>query len=157
MIDQKIIQKLENSVLKNTLPMLKDVSVLQDANGDYQLFNKYTIRRTTDGVEVYGASVKDSLIFHSLKNAVAWCTNDRRVNISTAKRIFELDKCLCGIETDIQQHQKLAKSAKTIDNKLVYLAKLGEDKRKKKRMTAEMEGYISESRRWQTKRLNAKP
>jgi hypothetical protein len=97
------------------------------------------------------------LTFNSLKTAVAWCTNDKRVKVSDAKRILELDRCLCGVDADIQQHQKLAKKAKDIDAKLIYLAKLGEDKLKKRLMTAEMDAYVSESRSWQHRRFNAKP
>ena len=156
MIDEKYINKIENS-LRKSIPALQDVSVLQDPNGDYQLFNKYTIRKTKDGVQVFGISIVENLVFNTLKNAVAWCTNDRRVKISDAKRILELDRCLCGIETDIQQHQKLAKRAKDVDAKLIYLAKLGEDKLKKRLMTAEMDAYVSESRSWQNRRFNAKP
>lgn len=151
------INKLENSVLRDSIPKLQDVSVLQDPNGDYQLFNKYTIRKTKHGVEVFGNSIIDSLFFNTLKNAVAWCTNDRRVRISDAKRILELDRTLCGLDADIQQHQKLAKTAKDIDLKLIYLAKLGEDRLKKKQMSMEMDSYIEESRAWQNRRFNAKP
>lgn len=155
--EQYYISKLENSVLRDSIPALQDVSVLQDPNGDYQLFNKYTIRKTKNGVEVFGNSIVGSLFFNTLKSAVAWCTNDRRVKISDAKRILELDRSLCGIETDIQQHQKLAKTAKDVDSKLIYLAKLGEDRLKKKLMTREMDSYIQESRSWQNRRFNAKP
>ena len=156
MIDEKYINKIEKS-LRKSIPALQDVSVLQDPNGDYQLFNKYTIRKTTDGVQVFGNSIVQNLSFNTLKNAVAWCTNDKRVRVSDAKRILELDRCLCGIETDIQQHQKLAKKAKDIDAKLIYLAKLGEDRLKKRLMTAEIDAYIAESRSWQDRRFNAKP
>lgn len=155
--EQYYISTLENSVLRNSIPALQDMSVLQDPNGDYQLFNKYTIRKTKNGVEVYGPSIVDCITFNVLKNAVAWCTNDRRVKIADAKRILELDRCICGVEADIQQHQKLAKNAKDIDSKLIYLAKLGEDRLKKKTMTAEMDAYVSESKSWQNRRFNAKP
>lgn len=157
MIDTKYITKLEKSILRDTIPMLQDVSVLQDPNGDYNLFNKYTIRKTKNGVEVFGNSIVDSLFFNTLKNAVAWCTNDRRIKISDAKRILELDRSLCGIDADIQQHQKLAKTAKDIDSKLIYLAKLGEDRLKKRVLAAEMDSYIQESKAWQNRRFNAKP
>ena len=160
MIDEKQIaklQNLENSILRNTIQTLQDISVFQDPNGDYQLFNRYTVRKSKDGVEVFGPSIVDVLTFNSLKTAVAWCTNDKRVKVSDAKRILELDRCLCGVDADIQQHQKLAKKAKDIDAKLIYLAKLGEDKLKKRLMTAEMDAYVSESRSWQHRRFNAKP
>jgi len=157
MIDERSLSKLANTILGDTIENLQDVSVLQDPNGDYQLFNKYTIRKTKNGVDVFGSSITDKLSFNALKNAVAWCTNDRRVKMADAKRIIELDRCLCGVEADIQQHQKLAKNAKDVDSKLIYLAKLGEDRLKKKMMANEMESYIQESKSWQNRRFNTKP
>jgi hypothetical protein len=51
----------------------------------------------------------------------------------------------------------LYKKAKTPDDKLIYLAKLNEDRLRKKSVIKELEEYVSESNIWQSKRFNRKP
>ena len=73
-----------------------------------------------------------------------------------SKRIFELDKKIAGIETDIVLHQKMIKKSKTNEAKLIYLAKLGEEKLNLRRFTEELTDYINDSKSWHTKRFTTK-
>jgi hypothetical protein len=58
---------------------------------------------------------------------------------------------------DIHIHQSLYKKANKPDDKLIYLAKLNEDRLRKKSVIKELEDYVSESNIWQSKRFNRKP
>ncbi len=156
MIDAKMVSKLERTVGQNAISELQDISVFKDTDGSYQLFNKYKITKTKLMYEVTGTSIIDSLSFFTLKNAVAWCSFDKRVKMSDCKRIFQLDQILAGIDTSIQQHQRLANNAKNIDSKLIYLAKLGEERLKRKQMTEEIDKYIQESKYWQLSKFKTK-
>jgi hypothetical protein len=54
-------------------------------------------------------------------------------------------------------HTKIFKNSKNSEDKLIFLAKLNEDKLKKKTVTDELYGYINDSKQWQTKRFDRKP
>jgi len=149
--------KLEKIIPKDTINNLADLSVCRDQDGSYHLFDKYTIRRVKDEYEVTIHSFDTNKTFYTLKHAVAWCTFDKRNKIVDSNRIYDLDKKVAGLESTIQGHQKLIKSAKNMDDKLIYLAKLGEEKMRKKQLYDELSHYIASSKSWQTNRFNTKP
>jgi hypothetical protein len=96
-------------------------------------------------------------VFYTLKNAVTWCTYDKRNKFYESNRIVELDNRLGGLEVDISIHYKLFKTVKDDNDKLIYLAKLNEDRTKKRSFTTELTRYVEESKTWQQKRFNLKP
>jgi hypothetical protein len=53
-------------------------------------------------------------------------------------------------------HQKLAKHTKKTEEKLIYLAKLGEEKMERRMINEELSKYIHNSRNWQERRLSSK-
>jgi hypothetical protein len=152
-----IFNKLKKVIHEDTINSLADISVFRDQDGSYHLFDKYVIRRVNDEYEVTMYSIDTKKIFYTLKHAVAWCTYDKRNKIVDSNRIYELDKIVAGLESTIQGHQKLIKSAKNMDDKLIYLAKLGEEKMKKRRIYDELGYYVAVSKTWQTNRFNTKP
>lgn len=157
MIDKRAFDKIERVIKSDQLSALQDVCVFVDSAGTYQIFNRYSIKKVDDTYQVSGASIINKMTFYSLKNAVTWCTFDHRVKMGDCKRISELDRRLAGIDTDIAQHQKLAKTAKNTDDKLIFLAKLGEEKLIRREMLSQLSKYISESRNWQLRRFSKKP
>lgn len=156
MIDDRLIKKLEKAIPKSQMRTLQDVSVYQDIDGVYYLFDTYSIEKINGAFLVSGNSMSQVLTFGLLKNAVAWCTFDKRNKISDANRILELDHKLSRIDSDINIRQQLASHAKSTDEKLMYVAKLGEDKVKRKLMIEQLDGYVRESRDWQNKRFETK-
>jgi hypothetical protein len=152
-----IFIKLKKVIPEETINNLADLSIFRDQDGSYHLFDKYTIRRTNDEYIVTVNSFDTTKTFYTLKHAVAWCTYDKRNKIVDSNRIYDLDKIVAGLESTIQGHQKLIKSAKNMDDKLIYLAKLGEEKMKKRQLYDELGHYIAISKTWQTNRFNTKP
>lgn len=152
-----IFTKLKKVIPEDTINSLAELSVLKDSDGSYHLFDKYTIRRVKDEYVVTVNSFDTTKIFYTLKHAVAWCTFDKRNKILDSNRIHDLDKKVAGLESTIQGHQKLIKSTKNMDDKLIYLAKLGEEKMKKRQLYDELGRYIATSKSWQNNRFNAKP
>lgn len=157
MIDQKTFEKIANAIPKRDLQTLQDISVFQDSDGTYSLFNKYTINKTNAGFDVTIDGSYTSHTFSILKNAVTWCTLDKRERISEANRILYLDIKLASLDTSIAIHNNLLKKSKTNDDKLIYIAKLTEEKVKKRSILHEIDGFIMESKRWQSQRFNRKP
>lgn len=156
MINEKLLQKIEKTINRTDINVLKDLSIFQDQTGTYQVFNKYTITKTDNGYEVGFFTSNNTVLFWTLKNALTWCTFDRRNRIMDSKRIFDLDKKIAGIETDIILHQKMIRKSKSNEEKLIYLAKLGEEKLHLRRFTEELTDYINDSKSWHAKRFATK-
>ena len=137
---------------------LEDIIIFQNIDGSYELFNTYVIEKKSD--KEYLVSMKKTHTehtFYSMKNAVTWCIFDKRNHIVNANRILLLDNQLGGLEVDIALHTKIFKNTKNSEDKLIFLAKLNEDKLKKKTVTDELHTYINDSKQWQTKRFDRKP
>jgi hypothetical protein len=154
MISDKLLHKLEKTVSKMDLNKLSELSIMQGPDGSYFLFNKYTIRKNNDCFIVIKDSIAGNKSFNILKNAVAWCTFDQQNSLYESNRILTLDNNLASVDSEIQIHQHLAKRAKNLEEKLIYLAKMGEEKMERKHITEELAGYVTSSRIWQNKRLN---
>jgi hypothetical protein len=154
MITDKIFKKIERVIQKDQLRSLEDIIVYQDENGIYQLFETYSIEKVDSLYVVSGNKMTKNLSFSILKNAVTWCTYDKRNRIIDAKTIFELDQQLSRIDSDIIIRQSMIHRTTIADEKLIYIAKLGEDKIRRKQMVKQLDDYIQESKNWQIKRLS---
>ena len=73
-----------------------------------------------------------------------------------ADRVINLDMHLSSLEVHISIHSKLFKKAKKTEDKLIYLAKLNQDKLQKSAMSEELSKYIQDSYNWQQKRFGLK-
>lgn len=151
-------KQLEKLLKSEMLGELEDVIIFQNPDGSYELFNTYTIcKNSLNEYIVTLRTTYSTCCFYTLKHAVAWCTFDKRNMLHQAKRILELDNLLAGLEVDILLHTKIFKNTKDSNDKLIFLAKLSQDKLKKKQFTDELHTYINDSKKWQTKRFNRKP
>jgi hypothetical protein len=152
---EKQLEKLMNTEL---LGGLEDVIIFQNPNGSYELFNTYIISKNKKNEYIVTMHTTHTThCFYTLKHAVAWCTFDKRNLLYQSSRILQLDNLLAGLEVDISLHTKIFKNSKNSDDKLIFLAKLNQDKMRKKQFTDELYVYINDSKKWQTKRFNRKP
>jgi hypothetical protein len=136
---------------------LQDVVIFQDTNGTYSLFNKYHIKKKdTNDVVVSLNNGDDVNSFCNMKNAVCWCVLDKIGKYQLADRVINLDMNLSSLEVHISIHSKLFKKAKKTEDKLIYLAKLNQDKLHQKAMSEELSKYIQDSYIWQQKRFSSK-
>lgn len=156
MINDKLLNQLTKTISKTELTNLKEITIYQESDGSYRLFDEYTIRKVNESYEVEIDRIAGITKFNVLKNAVTWCTYHKKNNIYETNRILELDRKLASIGTSILVHQNLLKIAKNADDKLMYLAKLIEEKRQRNMLTDELSGYIESSKIWQRKRFNTK-
>jgi len=134
---------------------LQDVVIFRTQDGIYDLYGNYTIVKQYD--KTYLVTLKYSftqLSFYSIKNAVAWCINDKRNKILCAKRILELDNKLQSIDSAIDLHKHLLRKSKDDDGRLIYYSKLSDEKVKKYEIVKELTEYINESNNWQQKRFD---
>lgn len=143
---------LDNKFSKWKLEGMIDNIIFKDDHG-YQLFGKYTIIKSHEDYKVSKHPTDTVKGFGSLRNAVTWVTFDKRNLIVEANRVIELDKILSGTEFSIKVHEQLSAKAKSMDHKLIYLAKLKEDKLKKKYVLAELNSYVDDIKDWQLKKF----
>jgi hypothetical protein len=74
----------------------------------------------------------------------------------SANRVITLDRNISNEEAQIAIHTSLFNKAKTTDDKLIFLAKLNEEKLKRGQMYHELEDYITESNSWQQQKFKMK-
>jgi hypothetical protein len=153
----KIDKKLDKIMSNSEFAKLQDVVIFKDTDGTYSLFNKYHIKKkdVTD-IVVSLNNGDDVNSFFSMKNAVCWCVLDKIGKYQLADRVINLDMHLSSLEVHISIHSKLFKKAKKTEDKLIYLAKLNQDKLQKTAMSEELSKYIQDSYNWQQKRFGLK-
>lgn len=150
--------KLEKVIPKNEIQALQNISMFKEDDGAYNLYNKYLIKKNSDGiyvVQVLGTYTEKS--FYKLKNAVAWCSFDKRAMYANARRLHQLDQLVFSMDTEIQLHASLIKKSKNEESKLIYLSKLTQEKARKRNFTIEIEHYLNEFKRWQNTLFDSKP
>jgi hypothetical protein len=146
------MKKIETFIIKELNVNLSDAAIFKYDNDTYELFNKYIIKKKSE-YEFLVITSYEQKVFSFLKNAVIWCTFKKRDKFYEMKRIEELDILLTGIDVLIDQHTKLSISASDYEDRLLYLAKLNEDKLKKQYMLTEIKKYVSDSKTWQLTKL----
>jgi hypothetical protein len=157
MINDKTINRITKAIPKKVMAELQDLSIISDGPGSYCMYNLYHIKKQGETFIVSSETSSLEQPFNTLKSAATWCSYDKRNRIAEAKRIIILDFKLSSVEADITLHTTLLKRAKTADDKLIYAAKLTEEKLKKKQIAEELNGFINESMSWQARRWNKKP
>jgi len=151
-----IERKLQKVITKQELDKLQEIAIFQNNDGTYEVFNSYFIDKQPTGATVTLHNGDTINSFSNLKNALCWCIFDKKGRYATATRIIELDLKLAAIEVNINIHQKLFKKTRDTDTKLIYLAKLNEDKYKKRNITEELNNYLQESDKWQQRSYKLK-
>jgi hypothetical protein len=79
---------------------LVDKIMWQNADGDYELFNRYTIRAELGGYRVF-CSATDVGVFTNTRHALSWCIADKHRSYALARDLQQLDKKLGLISNDI--------------------------------------------------------
>lgn len=146
--------KIEKFLQKELNSDLKDICIVEYANGAFELFNEYLIKRDDNGVyQVNLLLLFEKHIFSSLKNAVTWCIFHKYKRYYNTKRIEELDLKLSSINISMTQQKKILSKIKDLDHRLIYIAKLHESRIKRNSMLKELTSYINISKKWQTKKF----
>lgn len=146
--------KIENFLKKEFNSNLKDICIIQSEDGSFELFNEYVIRKQTNGLyNVSPLYIISSHQFTSLKNAFTWCIFHKYKRFKDTKRIEELDLLLSSVNVTLFQQKKLLLKSKDLENKLIYNAKIHEEKIKKNIMLKELTNYINISKHLQTRKF----
>ena len=153
-INESELERKFNKVIgEKNIDFIKDILIVQLSDNTYSLYGKYIIKRIEK--DSFNIETNDEIIanFCNIKNAVAWCMFDKTNRLHQAKRVQSLDKSLISINVDMTIHEKMYKKAKDSETKLMYLAKLTEDKYKQKTVINELSSYINQTKTWNYNRL----
>lgn len=155
--DREIEKKFEKVLSKSSISDIESVLVVKMDKENYHLFGRYFIKKKDADniiVELHNGDEVNS--FFNMKSAVCWCVFDRRGLYSSANRIVQLDRKLSGLDVSIAIHKRLYNQATDIESRLIYLAKLNEEKIQKREMTDELTRYVTDSYNWQQKQFDLK-
>lgn len=151
-----MLNKISQFLSKEFLQNMSDISMIQNSDGTYEFFNRYTVRQVKIGYEVHLKYNSDIKMFSSLKNALTWCIFENRTKFTQARRIEYLDNMLAGTEVSIEVHKNLIRKTSNTENQLIYIAKLSEEQARRKQMITELSSFVNESKNWQTRKFVAK-
>lgn len=151
------IQQIEKFFIKELSSNLKEVFIVKDPDGSYELFNRYKIQPQENGLfKIIPYSFTEEVTFSSLKNAFVWCIFNKNNRFTETKRIHKLDHLLNSIEISMSQQRKLLTKTKDPELKSIYMAKLHESRVKKSSMINELTTYINISKHLQYRKFLAK-
>jgi hypothetical protein len=151
--------KLKNFALK-VLPTIESW-LMYEYDGEYILFNRYSIRKTDRGFEVERYRDSKKYHFDKLRNAGGWCILDNKQLHYAAFRVIELDAMIASAEFDKLVYLRLmnnksvdkfivdVKFQKTIDNHKKFRTEL--DKYIELAKAYQMRGFENETTRYARK------
>lgn len=137
---------------------LKKSLIFKNADGSYNLFEKFTIVPQNKHFVVYVLDYMniEKIVFSSLKNAVTWCILKNKNKIKEYTSLKELDFCIDSLNFSIKLHQKLLNSASTTQDQIIYAMKLEEDKRNKEIVLEKINQHIWFSKNLENNKLLTK-
>lgn len=139
---------------KDLVTKIQDLFIVREYDGTYNLFGRYIVTPTKDGYYVITILEENiNLEFSTLRHAVTWCVFQKNNKYKEIKRIYELDGLIGSLNVNIEQHRRLMNKSRSSEDKYIYLAKLEEDKRKKRLALEEINGYAELSKYWQNKKF----
>lgn len=152
MMHNSVIDRVNNFFEQEYKYTVGELSIFQNEDGSYELFNKYRITKKEQNIyevaKIYG---DQTYLVSSLKNAVTWCIYEKRNKWAISNRILEIDKKIAGIDVAMALHKRILSSTKNNENKMVLLNKLNEEKIKRKSMLQELAEYVNQSKILQSK------
>lgn len=130
-----------------------DVSIFKNEFNEYELFEKFFITKNNHSYKVTYKHSFTEKIFFSLKNAVAFCIFEHCNKITQSQRVEFLDSMISSVENNILRYRKFIKNTVSVDDKLIYVAKLSHDLIKKKTYSNELKKYLNESNHLQIQKF----
>ena len=157
MNDIELERKFNRMISYKEIENLQDISIFEMSKDSYIVFKNYRIvKKSKPDVEVFLTNGDLIHSFSSMRNAICWCIFDKRGKYVLANRIITLDRSISNEEVQINVHKNLFKKATKTEDKLIFLAKLNEDKFRRNTMYQELENYVGQSDYWQKKSFKLK-
>ena len=157
MNDIELERKFNRMVSTKEMNDLQDISIFETSKDNFIVFKNYqVIKKSKTDIDVCLTNGDLVHSFSSMRNAICWCIFDKRGKYILANRIITLDRSISNEEVQINVHKNLFRKAKKTDDKLIFLAKLNEDKFRRSIMYRELESYVYQSDYWQQNQFKLK-
>lgn len=157
MNDIELERKFNRMISTKEIEDLQDISIFETTKDNYVVFKNYhVIKKSKTDIEVHLTNGDLIHSFASMRNAICWCIFDKRGKYVLANRIITLDRSISNEEVQINVHKNLFRKANKTDDKLIFLAKLNEDKFRRSSMYQELESYVGQSDYWQQHQFKLK-
>jgi hypothetical protein len=147
-MDTNYKEKLKSLLKDELIKGLRNVYI-RHHNKDLLLFDKYRIRKTPDGYfRVHWSSDDDQNInlFNNVKTAVSYVVLHNQGLGDQAKKLAMLDAKLDTVNLEIKIHDRMSRTGKDTDTKMISLTKLQTDYLRKKQLIEDMDYYINKSK-----------
>lgn len=156
MINNITNYKLEHFFDKGFVKDTIQMSIIKHHDGSYELFDKFIVFPKDKEYYVETKNIFGSTSFYSLQNAVTWCIFQNKGKFLEANRIESLDKVIQSIDFSISLLKNRIHNESDTEAKLIYSAKLSQDKFKRINALSELSGYKNQAKRWQLDKFNTK-
>jgi hypothetical protein len=155
--DIDLERKFNRMISSREIDDLQDISIFEMSKDNYVVFKRYHIaKKSKTDIDVTLTNGDLVHSFSSMRNAICWCIFDKRGKYVLADRIITLDRSISNEEVQINVHKNLFRKSKKTEDKLIFLAKLNEDKFRRSTMYQELEGYVNQSDYWQKHQFKLK-
>jgi hypothetical protein len=133
----QILEKLSTDIVAD----LKDIVIFY-VGDDYELFQKYRIKKLEHGYQVTLLRSDTVREFLSLKTAVTWCIYDYYHKIFDANMVSSLEQTLGSLEFKIKVQEKIFKKHKNVEDRVLYQIKIQENIRRKSKILKELNELV---------------
>lgn len=101
----EVYSQLANIVSTSYTKMANNVLIRSGDN--IILFNKYAIKKTSNGYIVKSRMTFTEAEFGSIKNAFVWAILDHNRKFNESERVVEIDAKLSSVDVELTVHKKL--------------------------------------------------
>jgi len=137
-------------IVNDDLELLSRNSMIK-VDGNYKLFNAYTVVKNPNKTCTVIKHRRDPRIFSNIQSAVAWCIADKLQRFDTARQISELDQRCNTIRNDIELTQKMIVRITDSARREIVTAKLVHKQSTFKVIENQLTKCINLAKYWQIK------
>lgn len=153
MKQEHLIKRLE-SIVAPEFDQLKDNTIFRK-NGNYHVFEKYVISKSTDGVFTVEKTLYDPRTFSSLRLALSWCIADKYGQMELATMLQHLDKEKDHMSSDVTARESILKKIQDPDRREVIRFKLDTKKASLRLVENRLTKCVNLAKYWQIQGFNS--
>jgi hypothetical protein len=152
MKNQQIITRLEQMVSGDLEEICKNL-IIKSGDG-YEVFGRYQLQKTKDGVAVKHINGIHTLLFGNMKTGLSWCIADKFNQHTLAMKLEKLDSKHQNLRCDVLVRQQIINSMTDFDRKEVAETKISTKKIRLKQIDNELDKCVNLAKYWQRRGLN---
>ena len=149
---QQIIARLEQMVSADIEEMCKNL-IIKSSDG-YEVFGRYRLQKTEDGVIVKRIDGIQSLLFSNMKTGLSWCVADKFNQRTLAIELEKLDSQRQNLRYDVTVRQHIINSMTDFVRKEVSETKISTKKIRLRQIDNQLDKCVNLAKYWQLRGFN---